>query len=164
MKLSQKADVFWNTPVYWLLYVVGLILLGMVLYVVNHRMSVKGDSILMRRQGANRLAIRRLKKAQQLQKKNQADAFYDEMLNALNGFVADKLNITISELSKERVAAELADANVSQELCDSYLRLLDNCEFMRYAGGADKNLQMDEIYHQGLNIISLLDAAIKRKK
>ena len=78
--------------------------------------------------------------------------------------VADKLNITISELSKERVAAELADANVSQELCDSYLRLLDNCEFMRYAGGADKNLQMDEIYHQGLNIISLLDAAIKRKK
>ena len=163
-KLSQKADVFWNTPVYWLLYVVGLILLGMVLYVVNHRMSVKGDSILMRRQGANRLAIRRLKKAQQLQKKNQADAFYDEMLNALNGFVADKLNITISELSKERVAAELADANVSQELCDSYLRLLDNCEFMRYAGGADKNLQMDEIYHQGLNIISLLDAAIKRKK
>lgn len=164
VKLSQKADVFWNTPVYWLLYVVGLILLGMVLYVVNHRMSVKGDSILMRRQGANRLAIRRLKKAQQLQKKNQADAFYDEMLNALNGFVADKLNITISELSKERVAAELADANVSQELCDSYLRLLDNCEFMRYAGGADKNLQMDEIYHQGLNIISLLDAAIKRKK
>ena len=164
VKLSQQADVFWNTPVYWLLYVVGLILLGMVLYVVNHRMSVKGDSILMRRQGANRLAIRRLKKAQQLQKKNQADAFYDEMLNALNGFVADKLNITISELSKERVAAELADANVSQELCDSYLRLLDNCEFMRYAGGADKNLQMDEIYHQGLNIISLLDAAIKRKK
>ena len=164
VKLSQKADVFWNTPVYWLLYVVGLILLGMVLYVVNHRMSVKGDSILMRRQGANRLAIRRLKKAQQLQKKNQADAFYDEMLNALNGFVADKLNITISELSKERVAAELADANVSQELCDSYLRLLDNCEFMRYAGGADKNLQMDEIYHQGLNIIRLLDAAIKRKQ
>lgn len=164
VKLAQKADVFWNTPLYWSLYIIGIVLLCIVFYVVNHRLSVKGDSILMRRQGANRLAIGRLKKAQQLQKKNMPDAFYDEMLNALNGFVADKLNIPISELSKERVAEELTGAGVAADLCDRYLHLLDDCEFMRYAGGADKNTQMDDVYHQGLKIISMLDAVIKKNK
>ncbi len=164
VKLAQKADVFWNTPLYWSVYIIGIVLLCIVFYVVNHRLSVKGDSILMRRQGANRLAIGRLKKAQQLQKKNMPDAFYDEMLNALNGFVADKLNIPISELSKERVAEELTGAGVAADLCDRYLHLLDDCEFMRYAGGADKNTQMDDVYHQGLKIISMLDAVIKKNK
>jgi len=164
VKLHQKEDVFWNTSLYWLMYLAGLILTSVIFYILNHRTTVKGDSILMRRRGANRLATRRLKKALLLQKKVQSDLFYEEMLNALNGFVADKLNIPISELSKERMAEDLSASGVTPELSDRYLRLLDECEFMRYAGGTDKNARMEDIYRQGLDMIDLLDSAIKRKK
>lgn len=164
VKLHQKEDVLWNTSFYWMLYLAGLILAGLVFYILNRRMTVKGDSILMRRQGANRLATRRLKKALQLQRKAQSDMFYEEMLNALNGFVADKLNIPISELSKERMADDLSKSGVTPELSDRFLRLLDECEFMRYAGGTDKGERMEDIYRQGLDVIDLLDSSIKKKK
>ncbi len=164
VKLHQKEDIFWNTPIYWLLYLFGIVVSIMIFYFVNHRMSIKGDSILMRRQGANRLAIRRLKKAQQLQKKGQSDVFYEEMLNALNGFVADKLNIPISEFSKDRMAEELKHYGVNQDLSERYIHLLDECEFMRYAGGSANTTQMEGIYRRGLELISLLDAEIKQKK
>jgi len=164
VKLHQKEDVLWNTSFYWMLYLAGLILAGLVFYILNRRMTVKGDSILMRRQGANRLATRRLKKALQLQRKAQSDMFYEEMLNALNGFVADKLNIPISELSKERMADDLSKSGVTPELSDRFLRLLDECEFMRYAGGTDKGERMEDIYRQGLDMIDLLDSSIKKKK
>ena len=41
---------------------------------------------------------------------------------------------------------------------------MDECEFMRYAGGTDKGERMEDIYRQGLDMIDLLDSSIKKKK
>lgn len=162
--LRQREDIFWNTMSYWMIYLVLLLAAGVVFYVINHRMSMQGDSILMRRKGAGRLAARRLKRASKLQQKGDSNAFYEEMLNALNGFVADKLNIPVSELSKERIKEEFSQNNISPEVSASFLNLLDECEFMRYAGSMNSTTKMSDIYQQGIEMIGMLDSVIKKKK
>lgn len=162
--LYQKEDGLWNTAVYWLLYGLGIVVFGVIYYGIYRQKSMQGNTARKRSSGASRLAIRRLKKAKRLCDKGESDAFFEEMLNALNGFAADKMNIPIAELSKERMSSELKDRDITPELQDRFFQILDECEFMRYAGGSEKATRMEEKYQQGLQIISLLDSQIRKKK
>lgn len=162
--LYQKEDGLWNTAVYWLLYGLGIVVFGAIYYGIYRQKSMQGNTARKRSSGASHLAIRRLKKAKRLCDKGESDAFFEEMLNALNGFAADKMNIPIAELSKERMSSELKDRDITPELQDRFFQILDECEFMRYAGGSEKATRMEEKYQQGLQIISLLDSQIRKKK
>lgn len=162
--LYQKEDGLWNTAVYWLLYGLGILAFGAIYYGIRRQKSMQGNTVRKRSSGASRLAIRRLKKAKRLCDKGESDAFFEEMLNALNGFAADKMNIPVAELSKERMSSELKDRDIASDLQDRFFQILDECEFMRYAGGSEKATRMEEKYQQGLQIISLLDSQIKKKK
>ena len=161
---GHKSDVMWNTLVYWLLYLAVLVAAAMAFYLVDLRVSLNGNVGLKRYHGAGRLATGRLKKARQLAGSGQTDAFYEEMLHALNGYAGDKLGIPVSDLSQESLRSELAQANVSDELSAQFTDLLDRCQFLRYSGGGDTNARMEDIYGEGLKIISALDAVIKKKK
>ena len=51
-----------------------------------------------------------MKLAKQLLDKNQKNEFYDEVLKALWGYISDKLNIPVSELSKDNIDYELKNS------------------------------------------------------
>lgn len=159
-----KQDLFWNTLAYWLVYFFAALFFLAACIFVSRRKSLNGNIGLKRYQGASRLAVSRLKKARKLATEQQSDAFFEEMLSALNGYASDKLRIPVADLSKETLQAELSQANVSEELSHSFVELLDECQFLRYSGGGDKNAQMDKIYSQGINVISALNSVIKKKK
>ncbi len=70
---------------------------------------------------------------------HQADvndpADFAEISQALLGYVADKLRIPTSELSKTEVHRRLVDTGVSFATADRYVDLLKRCEIALYAGG-----------------------------
>ena len=91
---------------------------------------------------------------------NKKDAFYDEVLKALWGYISDKLNIPVSRLSKDNIEEELRNYGVNDALIKEFLDALNNCEFARLAPG-DDNQAMDKVYSASLEVISKMENSIK---
>ena len=74
-----------------------------------------------------------MKLAGKLLSENKKDAFYDEVLKALWGYISDKLNIPVSRLSKDNIEEKLRNHGVNEELIKEFLNALNDCEFARFA-------------------------------
>ena len=101
-----------------------------------------------------------MKTAANLLKTNQKDAFYDEVLKALWGYISDKLNIPLSRLSKDNVEETLTNKGVDKELITSFINALNSCEFARFAPG-DPAQAMDNLYQDAITVISKMENSIK---
>ena len=102
-----------------------------------------------------------MKNAGKLLADNNKDAFYDEVLKALWGYISDKLNIPVSQLSKDNIEEKLTKHGVADELIKNFIDTLNECEFARYAPG-NQTEAMDNIYTSAINIISKMENSIKR--
>ena len=83
---------------------------------------------------------------------NKPGEFYDEALRALWGYVGDKLNISVEQLSRENIAERLAERQVDSETIGQFLEAIDECEFERYAPGDPKG-NMEKVYDKAITAI-----------
>ena len=87
--------------------------------------------------------------------------FYDEVLKALWGYIADKLNMPQEYLNKDNIQSRLEEKGVEQPLIDDFIKVLDNCEFARYAPGEGEGA-MDSVYEGAIDVISKMENIIKK--
>jgi hypothetical protein len=120
----------------------------------------RGNTSLMKNKNATKVAKKRLKKAHGFLKTQSEADFYNETGQALWGYVSDKFNIPLAELSVDTVSSRLSDKEVPQVLIDEFLDALNNCEFARFAPG-DKGTMMEKVYQQGIQIISKTEDQLK---
>jgi hypothetical protein len=109
-----------------------------------------------RNRKAGKVAGVRLKKANKLLKIQDITGFYDELEQALWGYLADKLNIPFSDLSKDKVNEEFIRQQIPSEISEDFFRIVDSCQLARYAPGEIKS-EMTEIYRRAVQIINKLD-------
>ena len=147
---------------YWLTYGAALVLFGVLLYLFRRRAVANADLVGRRGRGASKVATKRLKTARRLLSENNATAFYEETMKALWGYVGDKLNIPVSELSRDNVQEKLTARQLSNDLIDQFLHALDDCEFARFAPG-DPSDTMDKIYASAEEVINKMESELKRK-
>ena len=115
------------------------------------------------RQRASKVASKRLRNAAKLMKQGQDDLFYEEVMRALLGYAADKLNISMSQLTKDYVAEAMAEQKVPDELILNYTDILAECEFARFAPG-EPAAKMEKMYSDASETINKLEASIKKNK
>lgn len=158
--LSQKGEFFYGSWRYWLFYIVPGI--AFIVFFIVHRKQIAANANVakMRTKKANKVAVKRMKQAGKLLTDNKKDAFYDEVLKALWGYISDKLNIPVSRLSKDNIEEELRNYGVNETLIKDFLDTLNNCEFARFAPG-DDNQAMDKVYSASLEVISKMENSIK---
>ena len=113
---------------YWLWYLLPLLLLSAVLLNYRKALKARSDMSLMRTKRANKVAQKRLRQAKQWMRSGDKGKFYAEVLTALWGYLSDKLQIPVSELNKENIAAELSHYGAAEEVTASVLDVLNNCE------------------------------------
>lgn len=101
-----------------------------------------------------------MKTAAKLLTENKKEGFYDEVLKAMCGYVGDKLSIPVSELNKENIENRLIGRNVPEATVSSFLKLLDECEFARFAPG-DMSQTMNQTYDSAMNIITEIENNLK---
>ena len=77
------------------------------------------------------------------------------------GYISDKLNIPVSQLSKDNIEEELTRYGVADDLIKSFINTLNECEFARYAPG-NQNEAMDKVYESAIDVISKMENSIKR--
>ena len=159
----SKTESFFATSLYFILIVLFILLFIIVFIVLRMRMSSQADVVQSRRKRANKVAVRKLRKAAKLMRDGKAADFYDETLRALWGYVGDKLNIPISELSRENISQRLAERGVGQDVTNSFIAAIDECEFVRYAPG-DPQGNMNRVYDKSITAIEQIESVKPNKK
>ncbi|MCR4592220.1 MAG: BatD family protein [Bacteroidaceae bacterium] len=160
---TESDTLFFGGSSYWLYYIISASFFVLLLALFNRQIKKSRDVSGMRVQKAGKAASKRLKTASKLMKQHQSEAFYDEVMKALIGYAGDKLNIQNSELNKDNVSASLLSSGVEQSLVESYMNIISECEFARYAPG-DPDATMEKIYTSASDVINELDSAIKKNK
>lgn len=160
VKLSRKGEFFYGSLNYWLFYLIPGMAFVIFFFVYRKQIAANANVAKMRTKKANKVAVKRMKQAGKLLAENQKDAFYDEVLKALWGYISDKLNIPVSRLSKANVEEELRNYGVNDTLIKEFLDALNDCEFARFAPG-DSNQAMDRVYSAALEVISKMENSIK---
>lgn len=146
---------------YWLWYVLPTILLAAILIYYRKLLKERQNMALMRTKHANKLAKKRLKQAKAYMAANDLGKFYAELLNAIWGYLSDKLGIPVSELNKENIASVLASREVDDGTVTMLMELLDKCEFAQYAPElADSGI--GETYNKAVEVMDKLETVKKK--
>ena len=160
-KFTPKDEFFYGTMSYYLWYIIPLIFFISFLLIYRKQAIDNANVAKMRNKKANKVASKRMKNAGKLLAEKKKEAFYDEVLKALWGYISDKLNIPVSQLSKDNIEEELVKYNVSKELIHTFIETMNECEFARYAPG-NQNEAMDKVYASAIDVISKMENSIKR--
>lgn len=158
--LQPKGSFFYGSFIYWLFYIIPAIAF-IIFFIIYRKQAAENANVAkMRTKKANKVATKRMKLAGKLLAENKKEAFYDEVLKALWGYISDKLNIPVSRLSKDNVEEKLRNHGVSDELIKEFLDALNECEFARFAPG-DESQAMDKVYSSSLAVMSKMENSIK---
>ena len=155
-------DFFFGSTEYWV--ALAVLFLGFIsLFVIFRKRAIENADIVKQRAGkANKVATKRLKKAAKLMAANKQGEFYDEVLRALWGYVGDKLNMPVEQLSRENISQQLESSNISAETIKQFIGALDECEFARYAPG-DATGNMNKVYDMAMNAITQIATTMRKK-
>jgi len=148
---------------YWLWFLLPLLALVALLMYYRKLLKERADVRRMRSKRASKVAQRRLKAARGFASRGDRTGFYAEMLNALWGYMSDKLSIPVSELNKDNISAELEHYGIDEQLRQEAIGLIDKCEFAQYApelASGDMNAVLDE----AAGIIDRLEVCRRDKK
>jgi hypothetical protein len=153
---------FFGSPFYWV--TIALLLAVFVsLFVIFRQQALANADLVGARAGkANKVATRRLKQARSLMNQGKSGEFFDEVLRALWGYVGDKLNIAVTELSRENIQERLSSRKVDDETIKLFIEALDECEYQRYAPGDPKG-NMQVVYKSAMDAIEKIEGTIKKR-
>jgi hypothetical protein len=158
LKPIQSNHFFGSAGFYSLMSFPPLALI--VLLIVRRRSAERSNNIgIYRRKEAGSMAQKRLKKAKELLVANNKLAYYEEVYKALNGYLSDKLQMPVAELSKDAIKAKLAHHKVQEEIVLSLLKIIDSCEFARYAPGGTS--EMEDLYTDTIQVLNKIDQQLK---
>lgn len=161
--LVAKGRFLVGSGLFWTV-VSLLVVLAVVLWLLLRRMAArKADIAGTRNRKATKMALKRLQLAGTFLKQNLYTAFYEELHKALLGFISDKLTIPVAELSRDRIAEALKEGNVPEEYINTFIGILDACEFARYSPSTG-NDAMSAHYEAAAEVISAIDTSMKTKR
>lgn len=153
----QTGSRFFASRFYFALYPLAIftvLVIGFVRY-----LNQKSDGSKKRGRRAGKAAAKRLKEAAKLMKQGEREAFYDEIMRALWGYVADKLSLPVSGLSKDNVRQLLLERNVADTDIQCFLDVLSDSEFARFAPQA-AGVTMQQTMDNAVDVINTLDTIL----
>ena len=159
-QLRSVREPFLFSAAYWVLFFGILILFAMVYVALRRQIRESQNVALLRGKRANKVAVQRFRAAKRYMEEQNRHAFYEEMLRALWGYMSDKFNIPVANLTKENVREELHKRGVSSEELQRFTAIITKCDEAQYSPAA--SARMTEVYGEGVDIISRIEAMIKR--
>ena len=168
IKLGDKHPLHENTyyitsVVYWLIYLLLAMGLGASIYFNIRKIKLNADVQGSRLAKANKVARLRLKKAKQFMDAKANDAFYEEVLKALWGYLSDKLLIPSSQLNRDNITAELSSYGAQQQLIDTIIYVLDECEMARYTPQKSDE-QVEQLYKTTTQVMNEMESINTKRK
>lgn len=153
------SDFFGSTLFYFLLSLPIILFLLFSVIFKNYMNSLK-DTVSQKSKRATKIARKRMEIANQHLKANNYEAFYNELFKSINGYLSDKLNISIADLSKEKITETLQNRGVEAQAINLLIATLNKSEFARFAPvKSSEGMQTD--YNDTLSTITKIEEELK---
>ncbi len=158
--LKKRGSHWFGSVSYWLVLLI-LIGAGIGSYLyLKKQLKDRKNTTLIRHKKANKVALQRLKAAQGHMNAGDERMFYEEMLKALWGYMSDKLNIPVANLTKDNIREELLRRGLPAEQSERFIQLISDCEYAQYSPSSSG--QVTEIYNTAIKMLSKFESVIKR--
>jgi hypothetical protein len=141
------------------LYGFALLLFFAIVFIRREQIRRNADLSLVRNRRAAKIAGKRLQEASKCLKSGAIDKFYEEMLKAIWGYLSDKLNIPVSELTRNNAFDTLKEKGIDDVQINSLSVMLDKCEFARFAPSSSDS-EASDIYSGALQFIRSVENLI----
>lgn len=133
---SLKQNVFtgfFGSLVFVILFPL-LVVLTMLLWLFRTKIwDFRNDTTRKKVREADSVAVKRLRKAAELQKSGNRTAFYEECYRTVIQYLQDSLDVELASLSGSKVGEALKKKNIREELGKEASEILSACEFSRFA-------------------------------
>ena len=159
IELRPKGEIFFGSFSFYLIYLAGV--LGPLLLYLLYQKQIRENANVARvkNKKASKVALRRLKEASLHLKNGSTEKFFEAVTRAFWGYLSDKMTIPFAELNKERASAELANHKASEAVINRFIKIIDTCEYARFAPG-EANNRMLEIYDEACDVMGQMDKEI----
>ncbi|MBD5204427.1 MAG: protein BatD [Bacteroidales bacterium] len=158
--LSKSYTPYVRRFSYWLFFIIPALLFAGVVIWRSRYIKTHADMASLRSRRASKVARKRLRRASECLSRGESAKFYDEMLKALWGYIADRLKMPGSELTRDKVRAELERRGSDSTEAKRLLALVDECEFAKYAPGAEMSENMTKLYDSAFSVIDGIENSI----
>ena len=159
-KLGITGVLFFMSNEYILIIIVMTITFVVTLVMYKRINKLNKNQVLVKNKKATKIAKKRLKSAYNYLAANNQSSFYDELSQAIWGYISDKLNIPLSQLSMDSVKEIMSGKSISEDIVNEFVDLLNTCEYARFAPG-DANKKMDDLYQKGIELITKSEKLLK---
>ena len=160
LELHVIGSLFFGSLTFYLFVLVPLLLFILFIFLWKKQVARQSNTVLMKNRKATKVAKKRLKKAHDSLRSNKEAEFYEDISQALWGYLSDKFSIPLAELSMDSVSEALVRKNVSEEIIGRFKSTLDNTEYARFAPG-EKSMMMEKIYNEALEVISKTERELR---
>lgn len=137
VELQNVDDIIkWGTLNYWLLHIILLAIAWSIIYFGKKRLN-SSDGVVRAKRKAAKVLNKRMAKVKLALQKQDSEAFYRELHIALHGYISDKFGLTNSVINKDAIYDKLISEKVSSEVAQTFVNIIEECEFARYAPNND---------------------------
>ncbi|MDD3052518.1 MAG: BatD family protein, partial [Candidatus Cloacimonetes bacterium] len=132
-RFSKASNIILSKRSYYSTYAFLLFIFLVVLFIRREHIRRNSDMSLVKNRKAGKVAVKRLRSASACLKNEEIDKFYEEILKAIWGYLSDKLNIPVSDLTRSNAIAALIEKGIDEERLKNLNSIIDTCEYARYS-------------------------------
>lgn len=147
----------------WLLALVHavLALIGVISFTaIRRRLRYTDDTLQVLSDRASSVARKRLNTAHKYLTEGNREAFLEEVLRSIWGYLGDKLRLPLSELTREQIRESLQEREVAPEVISELIALIDLVEFARFAPITEDN-SSEHLYDRVISVIAQLEKNLR---
>ena len=160
LALHPVGSYFFRSWSFWVLLALPILLFAIFIILWKNHLRLNNDVGMVRRRKATRVAVQKLKKARKLLDNQDQEAFHVEISQALWGYISDKFDIPLFDLSMETASESLTSRNVDPLLINRFIETLQHCEYARFAPG-DKTANAEALYNEAIEVITSTEEQLK---
>lgn len=157
VKMKQCEEITqWGNFWFWLIHILMLIVTFGVIAAGRRWMANHADLTSRLRRRAGKAATKRLKNVKAvLDGRSKAD-FYQELHAALNAYLVEKFGLSKASLNKTEIRDCLLQAGLTSDCVERFIKLLEECEYARYAPVKDVS-QNQSVYDEACKLINIIE-------
>lgn len=164
LKPNSLTSLFVAGPWYWSIYLLAIIVFTIAYLLHKRKSDMAANVVLWKNKKANKVAWKRLALARKLLPQQDAHTtFYEEVSKAVWLYLSDKLNIPLSDLSKENIAGKLKMEGVDVSAIEQTQNIISECEMALYSpsGGTKQRVHTLD---NAAQLIGSLEEYLGKKK
>lgn len=160
---TQDVDeIFFGSFAYWIAMLFICIVSICIIICLKKYITQGNDSVRVRKKHANRIALKRLRLANNSMLKGNKESFYEDVLKAMWGYVEEKFNMSADKLNRTNIVSVLIANGIDMNIVNKFIGIIDECEMERFSPSSSVD-NMDVIFENAMNTITCIENSFKRK-